>query len=429
MIHSFKYSKTKIKDIGEVVEFNNSIITIVGFKGGFVGEGVVLEDDTHGVVLSIDQDKTIASLFTRKSIQAGTKVARTDSPIKISIGDGILGHVVSALGYDLDGLKDPSDETKLYEIDRKPLDISQRRKITKFLETGVSVCDLITPLGEGQRELIIGDRKTGKSHFLFQLSNNQALKGKIIIYAFIGKKTAEINKAVSFFKKQGIIDNMIIVASPAGSSSAEIFISPFTAMSIAEYFRDLGKDTIVILDDLTTHAKYYREISLLSKKFPARESYPGDIFYTHARLLERAGNFVVDGKEVSITAFPVAETYLGDFTGYIQTNLASITDGHLYFDNELFRKGIRPAINIFLSVTRVGKQTQTSQQRELSGKIMSLLKEHSNLVRYLKFGTEISSEVKRIIESGNKMYEFFNQLGYKIYSIEESSSKAKNILK
>ena len=429
MIHSFKYCKEKIKDIGTVAEFKGSLIIVNGFSGGFIGEGVVLEDDRHGIILSLSNGFTIVSLFTRDSVNAGTKIARTGSPLKISVGDGMVGHVISALGYDLDGQKDLSKDSEAREIESEILDISRRRKITKFLETGVSVCDLVTPLGEGQRELIIGDRKTGKSHFLYQMALTQAKLGKIIIYTFIGKKASEINKAISFFKSNGILSKMIIIAASAGVSPAEIFVSPFTAMTIAEHFRDQSVDTIVVLDDLTTHAKYYREISLLAKKFPARESYPGDIFYTHARLLERAGNFDVKGKSVSITAFPVAETYLGDFAGYIQTNLASITDGHLYFDNELFLKGVRPSINIFLSVTRVGRQTQDEDHRQTSGKIMTLLKKHAELVRYLKFGTEISSEVKGVIEKGNNLFSFFNQIGYKTYSSKESLKKAQEILK
>jgi F-type H+-transporting ATPase subunit alpha len=200
-----------------------------------------------------------------------------------------------------------------------------------------------------------------------------------------------------------------------------VYIAPFTAMTIAEHFRDEGRDTIVILDDLTTHAKYYREIALLGGKFPGRESYPGDIFYTHSRLLERAGNFEIIPKkgggliEVSITALPVAETLMGDFTGYVQTNLASITDGHLFFDSELFLKGVRPAINIFLSVTRVGRQTQGPLLRSVGFEIMTLLKKHSEFQKYLRFGAEVTETVRTTIENGDKIYSFFNQTGYTIY--------------
>lgn len=429
MIHSFKYCTDNIKDIGSVVEFKGSLVIVDGFNGGFIGEGVVLDDDRHGIILSLNNGFTVCSLFSRDAVKAGTKIARTGSPLKISVGDGVLGNVISALGYNLDGHKDKSVESVPCDIEAPVLNISKRKKITKFLETGVSVCDLVLPLGEGQRELIIGDRKTGKSHFLYQMAMTQANLGKVIIYAFIGKKASEINKAISFFRENKILDKMVIIASSAGVSPAEIFVTPFSAMTIAEYFRDRGQDSIVIMDDMTTHAKYYREISLLAKKFPARESYPGDIFYTHARLLERAGNFDINGKSVSITAFPVAETYLGDFAGYIQTNLASITDGHLYFDNDLFLKGVRPAINIFLSVTRVGRQTQNDGQRETGSKIMSLLKKHAELVRYLKFGTEISSEVKGTIDNGNKLFSLFNQIGYAIRPAKESLKKALEIIK
>ncbi|HCR35421.1 hypothetical protein A2130_03140 [Candidatus Woesebacteria bacterium GWC2_33_12] len=428
MIHSFKYCKENVGDVGKVSEFKGSLIIVTDFKGGFIGEGVVMEDDRHGIILSLSNGDTIVSLFSRDFVKIGTQVARTGHHLTISVGEGMIGHVVSPLGYDLDNKKDPSVVIRACEIDTPVLNIARRRKITKFLETGLSVCDLVTPLGEGQRELIIGDRKTGKSHFLYQVALTQARKGKIVIYAFIGKKASEINKAYNFFKSNNVLDRMIIIGASAGDSPSEIFITPFSAMTVAEYFRDSGVDSVVILDDLSTHAKYYREISLLAKKFPGRESYPGDIFYTHARLLERAGNFDVNGKNISITAFPVAETMMGDFAGYIQTNLASITDGHLYFDNELFLKGVRPAINIFLSVTRVGRQTQDGLSRDTGSKIMKILKKHSELVRYLKFGTEISSQVKDLIDTGSRLFEFFKQVGYKTYPSKDSLKTAISII-
>lgn len=420
MIHSYKYCKEKVGDEGVVSEFKGSLATVVGFKGGFVGEGVVFEDDRRGIVLTIKNEKTIVSLFSRDAIQPGIMAVRTGNFLSISVGEGMLGNIVSSLGYNLDGDKDPSKDSQSCEIDVVAPNLSKRRKITKFLHTGVSVCDLVTPLGQGQRELVVGDRKTGKSHFLYQLAMSQARAGKVVVYAFIGKKSAEINRAINFFKKNKVMENCILVVSSASSSPGEIFVTPFSAMTIAEYFRDKGKDCVVILDDLTTHAKYYRETSLLAGKFPGRESYPGDIFYTHAKMLERAGNFDVNGKEVSISAFPVAETYGGDFAGYIQTNLASITDGHLYFDDDLFLKGVRPAINIFLSVTRVGRQTQGDLMRDAGSSILATLKKHSEMQKYMKFGTEITPEVRSIIETGNKLFSFYNQVGYGVRPVEYS---------
>lgn len=428
MIHSFKYCQKKVKDVGEVAEFRGSLVSILGFQGGTIGEGVVLEDDRNGIIVAAKEEKTIVSLFSKDSVKPGTKAVRTGNQIRITVGDATLGHLISALGYDMDEDKDASVKTDLVPIDSSPPDLSTRRRVTKFIETGVTVCDLVLPLGEGQRELIIGDRKTGKTHFLHQLALSQARKEKVIIYAAIGKKSSEINKTISFFEKNGILESSILVASSASAPPGEIFLTPFTAMAIAEYFRDSGRDSIVILDDLTTHAKYYREISLLAGKFPGRESYPGDIFYTHARILERAGNFDVNGEGVSITALPVAETYGGDFAGYIQTNLASITDGHLYFDSNLFLKGVRPAIDIFNSVTRVGRQTQTPLMRDAGYTILSKLKSYSEMARFLKFGSETTEEAREIVDIGLKLFNLFNQVGYTVYPTEYSLSAAALII-
>ena len=241
--------------------------------------------------------------------------------------------------------------------------------------TGMTLVDLMIPLGRGQRELVLGDRKTGKTQFLLQAALAQASVGTVCVYACIGKKKAEILRVKEFFAKEGILDKTVIVASSSQDSTGEIFTCPYTAMAVAEFFRDRGQDTLVLLDDMTTHAKFYREMSLLLRKFPGRDSYPGDIFHIHSKLLERSGNFVIkkDGNEmdVAITCLPAAETIQGDLTGYIQTNLMSMTDGHIYFDNELFFKGRRPAINPFISVTRVGYQTQTSLRKEMWAALVS----------------------------------------------------------
>ena len=347
----------------------------------------------------------------------GTRAARTGSHLKVSVGDGLLGHTVTALGYDVDDFKELSKDSEARVVEVPALGISFRKKIDKFLETGVALCDLITPLGEGQRELIIGDRKSGKTHFLLQTILSAVKNNKIVIYAFIGKKAMEGERIEQFLKDHNVRNKCIIVSAPAKSPAGEIYLAPFTAMTIAEHFRDEGVDTVVILDDLTTHAKYYREISLLGGKFPGRESYPGDIFYIHARLLERAGNF----DKASITALPVAETLAGDFTGYIQTNLASITDGHLFFDTELFLKGVRPAINFFLSVTRVGRQTQTPLLRNIGFEVLSLLKKHADYQRYLRFGAEVNENIRKTVDDGDKIYSFFNQTGYDVYPSDLSA--------
>jgi F-type H+/Na+-transporting ATPase subunit alpha len=235
----------------------------------------------------------------------------------------------------------------------------------------------------------------------------QARQGTLCIYAGIGKKKLEIKRVEEFFQKEGILQNTIIVASSSHDPVGVIYITPYTAMALAEYFKDQGRDVLVIMDDLTSHAKFYREISLLGKRFPGRNSYPGDIFYTHARLLERAGNFKTKTGENSITCLPVVETTQGDLSGYIQTNLMSMTDGHIYFDMDLFIKGRRPAINTFLSVTRVGRQTQTDLDRSISRELTSFLTLYDKMQNFVHFGAEMTTSVKETIKQGEHVLDFF----------------------
>jgi F-type H+-transporting ATPase subunit alpha len=253
--------------------------------------------------------------------------------------------------------------------------------------------------------------------------------GKVCIVALIGKRKSEIRATEEMLEKEKVIDNCVIVASSSSDSAGEVFLTPYTAMSIAEYFRDLGRDTLVILDDMTTHAKYYREISLLAGRFPGRESYPGDIFHIQSEIVERAGNFKIGSREVSITLLPVAETLDADLTGYIQTNLMSMTDGHIFFDSNLFFKGIRPAVNIFLSVTRVGRQTQPKENKEASIEILKILKKKEELERFLKFGPEVTNEVKDIFTKGEAIWNFFRQGDYKPITTEEQLRVVTKILK
>jgi F-type H+-transporting ATPase subunit alpha len=318
-----------------------------------------------------------------------------------------MGSVISPLGLKPELFF--TQPNKFRPVEFSPLGISFRTKISKTLETGVVLVDLLVPLGLGQRELILGDRKTGKTNFLLQTLHNQAKKGIICIYVAIGKRKTEIKKAVDFFASKGIANQIITVATSSHDSAGEIFLAPYSGMAIAEYFRDLGKDVLIIMDDMSTHARFYREISLLNKRFPGRDSYPGDIFHIHSRLLERAGNFLVNDNPVSITCLPAAESPQGDITGYIQTNLMSMTDGHIYFDAELFFKGRRPAINPFLSVTRVGHQTQSKLQKDIRQKILDLFSRYEKTVGFQRFGAELGENSRQIIALGEKIYRFLDQ--------------------
>ena len=295
------------------------------------------------------------------------------------------------------------------EIEVIPAGIAQRKKISRPLETGTILVDLMVPIGRGQRELIMGDRKTGKPHLALRTVITQAKLGTVCVYAAVGKKQGEIKRVEEYFAMAGITDKLILVVSSSQDGPGEIFLTPYTAMTMAEYFRDQGKDVLVVLDDMSTHAKFYREISLLGRRFPGRDSYPGDVFYTHSRLLERAGNFINGGKEAAITCLPIMETTQRDFSGYIQTNMMSMTDGHVFFDSDFFISGGRPAINIFISVTRVGRQTQTNLRREISQMTLGLLNNYERTQKFMRFGAELSDNSRQIIRSGERLLKFFDQ--------------------
>ena len=429
MIHSFRYSKENIKDVGCVSEVRDTLVKVSGMKGGVLGEAVTFENGVHGKIISILPDEHEIIVFDRVPLEIGTPVARTGEPISISVGDGLLTHVIDPLGYVIDERREESKRPESKPVDVLPKGIHERKKVNKFLETGVSIVDFMVPVGEGQRELVIGDRKSGKSFFLLQTVITQAKAGKICILGLIGKRKSEIRSTEEILEKAGVIDKCVIVASASYHSAGEIFLTPYTAMTVAEYFRDHGKDTLVILDDMTTHAKYYRELSLLAGRFPGRESYPGDIFHVQSQIIERAGNFIYDGREVSVTLLPVAETIEADLTGYVQTNLMSMTDGHIFFDSNMFLKGIRPAVNIFLSVTRVGRQTQPRSLKEKSSEILKILKKKESLERFLKFGPEITPEVKKVISKGERIWNFFKQNTFASTPILEKDLEMDKILK
>lgn len=392
-------------EVGYVETYLKSIVYISGLPHARISEVVLFESGALGQVLSMSQDQVVVLLLSFMPIKVGSRVARTGKLTTIKIGEEILGKAVDPLGYPIDKseLKYKKPEEK--EIDIKAPGLESRFSSTSPLETGVAIVDLLIPLARGQRELVIGDRKTGKTIFLSQVIASQVMKGSICIYAACGKRSVDIIKMRQFLKDQKVASRSIVVASQASDPPGMIFTTPYTAMTIAEYFRDMGQDVLLVLDDLTAHAKAYREISLLARKFPGKNSYPGDIFYVHSRLLERAGKF----EKGAITCLPVAESIQGDMTGYIQTNLMSITDGHVFFDSDLYNQGRRPAVNPFLSVTRVGLQTQTPLLRDLGRTISTFLVNIEKTRQFMHFGAELSEELKRSLALADQLITYFDQ--------------------
>jgi F-type H+/Na+-transporting ATPase subunit alpha len=399
-------------EIGFIEAVNYTVVSVSGLPNAKPLEIIMLETGDIGYLLGLHKDYADVLMFSKNTVKTGTKVTRTNRTLSITASMNLLGKTIDPFGKPLDeridvGLVNAVD----LPIDVRPPGINSRKRISKTLETGVAIVDLILPLGKGQRELIIGDRKTGKTNFLLQTMLTQARQGVVCIYVAIGKKQLSYKKIEEYLRANNIMDQCIIVATAAEEAPGSIFMSPYSGMTLAEYFREQGKDVLVIFDDLTTHARYYRQISLLMKRFPGRNSYPADIFYAHSRLLERAGNFIMEsGQERAISCLPVAETVQGDLSGYIQTNLMSITDGHLYFDIDLFEKGRRPPVHPFLSVTRIGRQTQDSLRQTLSREIISFLSLYEKMQNFTHFGAEISETVSATLSTGTKITAFFDYI-------------------
>lgn len=398
------------QEIGFVEEASHSIIYASGLPNAKINEIVMFENNQAGIVMSLSPEHVEILLLANTTIRVGMKVTRTGKKQQMLVGKEYLGKTIDPFGKTLDKLVLFRKPTAAYPIHTTPLNITRRKRIEEPFETGVAIVDFLVPLGKGQRELIIGDRKTGKTSFLHQTILNQAKQGTLCIYAAIGKKRIDIKKTEDFFKKSGIADRTILIASASEDPAGIIYLTPYCAMALAEYFRDEGNDVLVVLDDMLTHARFYREISLIAKRFPGRNSYPADIFYTHARLLERAGNFYVnDDKECSITCLPVVESVEGDIAGYIQTNLMSMTDGHIFFDVDAFANGVRPAINPFLSVSRVGRQTQSPLRLSIHREIISFLTLRQRMENFSHFGQEATAQVKNTLAVGERIMAFFSQ--------------------
>jgi len=409
MDNFLNYSK-KTGEWGEVVEIVPPLLKVAGLPKAKMNELIQFENQHLGQVIGLNKSSIDVLSLSEHSIKVGEKVMRLDKNLTIGVGDDLLGQVINPLGLAYFEAENTGEIKEERPIEIPVGSIQERARIDKTLLTGVSIIDLAIPLGKGQKELIIGDRTTGKTSFILTTIKNQALQGTIIVYAMIGKKKTDARKLIDYFSKEKILDKSVIVVScgddPVGSS----YLAPFSAMTISEYFKDKGKDVLLILDDLTTHAKLYREISLVEGKFPGRESYPADIIYLYARLLERAGSFKqANGTASTITCLPITESVEGDMTGFISTNIMGITDGHIFFDSDLYNQGRRPAINIQLSVTRVGKQTQAKLSREIAQEILAFLTQHEKIKNYSHFGTELSAKVKKDIKKGDQLLAFFDQ--------------------
>lgn len=407
---NFQHYRNSIGEYGILEEIRYPLANIRGLPGASLGELVMFPSGSVGQVHALNGEIVETLLLTRERLTPGAEAARTAATLSIPCGDHLRGATIDPLGEPLSGSSfSKSKNAEERTIDITPPHITARAKITRPLRTGTSVVDLLLPLGQGQREAIIGNLTTGKTSFLLTTVRMHSRKN-IVVYGAIGKPSHEIKRVNTFIDQYANRENTILIGTSAQEAIGLTYLVPFAAMTIAEYWRDQGHNVLVILDDMSTHATFCREIGLLARQLPARQSYPGDIFHTHARIMERAGNFFHEtAGETSITCLPVAETVQGDISNYIVSNLIAITDGHLLFDDDTFAQGRRPAINIPLSVTRVGGHTQTPMTRALTNKLVVLLNRHQQAQRYTHFGAELQEDIQRIIDAGDRLLELLSQ--------------------
>lgn len=404
MNNNFQNYLDKIGEVGEVTAVKSSVATANGLPNAFLGERILTENGVWGLIFSIDEDKVEFLTLSHGQMRIGEKIVRTGSVFELEVGQYLASGIFDPLGTRIMGETQKAElESEPRAVDIEAMGLSGREDAKEFFQTGVAIVDLIIPIAKGQRELIIGDRKSGRSEFAIRAVATHASAGGRSIYCMIGKRTNYIERIIDSFTQAGVLDQICLMTTFASDPAGLIYMAPYSAMAVAEYFRDQGEDVLLVIDDLSTHSNFYREVSLISGRFPGRDSYPGDIFYTHSRLLERAGNF----KTGSITALPIARILEGDLSGYIQTNLMSITDGHLFFDPLFFNEGKSPAVNPFLSVTRVGRQTQAQLQKELGREISTFLVDLKKLRSLMHFGAELTEKVQAKFNLGDRLESFF----------------------
>ena len=401
---------SKDSEVGTVVTVGDGIATIYGIDHAMYGEIVTFENGLKGMVQDIQKDEIGCILFgSDTGIKEGTKVARTKKKAGIPVGDKFIGRVINALGAPIDGAGEiEADDYR--PIENEAPGIIDRKSVSVPMETGILSIDSMFPIGRGQRELIIGDRQTGKTSIATDTILNQNGNGVICIYVAIGQKASTISKVVNTFKTSGAMDHTIVLASTASDCAPLQYIAPYAGTALAEYFMYKGKDVLIVYDDLSKHAVAYRALSLLLGRSPGREAYPGDVFYLHSRLLERSSRLSEEKGGGSITALPIIETQAGDVSAYIPTNVISITDGQIFLESSLFFSGMRPAVNVGLSVSRVGGDAQTKAMKKAAGSLRIDLAQYREMEVFTQFSSDLDDATKEQLEYGSGLMELHWQI-------------------
>ena len=407
-----------ISEVGKVVGVADGITTVYGLNNVMAGEVVEFENGTKGLVQNLEEASVgVVILGTMEGIKEGMSVKRLAELLKTPVGDSMLGRVVNPLGEPIDG-KGAIDASESRFIEEKAPGIMARKSVHEPLQTGIKAIDALVPVGRGQRELIIGDRQTGKTTLAIDTIINQKGQDVICIYVAIGQKQSTVAATVKKLEEHGAMDYTIIVSASAADSTSFQFLAPYAGVTMAEYFRDNGRHAVIFYDDLSKHAVAYREMSLILRRPPGREAYPGDVFYLHSRLLERAAKLNDDLGAGSITAFPIIETQAGDVSAYIPTNVISITDGQIFLETDLFNSGIRPAINVGLSVSRVGGAAQIKAIKQVSGTLRLDLASFRELQAFAQFASDLDEHSRAQLERGQRMVEVLKQPPYQPIPVE-----------
>ncbi len=407
-IENYK-SSVQMEETGTVILVGDGIARVYGLKNCMANELLEFEGGSFGMAQNLEEETvSVAVLSNNNDIREGNTVKRTGKVLSVPVGEKLLGRVVNALGEAIDG-KGPIEYDATRPIESEAPGIIERESVNVPLQTGIKAIDSMIPIGRGQRELIIGDRQTGKTEIAIDTIINQRNTGVICIYVAIGQKNTSVAKLASELEKNGAMDYTIIVAATAAESAPLQYIAPYSGCAMAEFFREQGKDVLIIYDDLSKHAVAYRALSLLIRRPPGREAYPGDVFYLHSRLLERAACVAKEYGGGSITALPIIETQAGDVSAYIPTNVISITDGQIFLETELFHSGIMPAINPGISVSRVGGSAQLKAMKKVSGELKLLYSQYRELQSFAQFGSDLDADTKRRLALGERIVEVLKQ--------------------
>jgi F-type H+-transporting ATPase subunit alpha len=420
--------EAEVSEVGQVLSVGDGIARVYGLDNVQAGEMVEFENGTRGMALNLESDNVGIVIFgADREIKEGQTVKRTRAIVDAPVGKGLLGRVVDALGNPIDG-KGPIQATERKRVDVKAPGIIPRKSVHEPMATGLKAVDALIPVGRGQRELIIGDRQTGKTAIALDTILNQkplnvagAPEGQKLycVYVAIGQKRSTVAQFVKVLEEQGALEYSIIVAATASDPAPMQYIAPFTACTMGEYFRDNGMHAVIIYDDLSKQAVAYRQMSLLLRRPPGREAYPGDVFYLHSRLLERAAKLNDEHGNGSLTALPVIETQANDVSAYIPTNVISITDGQIFLESDLFFQGIRPAVNVGLSVSRVGSSAQTKAMKKVAGKIKGELAQYREMAAFAQFGSDLDASTQRLLARGSRLTELLKQPQFSPLKMEE----------